>query len=126
MKRAWFGGGLMVALLVLAVALYLLPGRVNGEIAQQMRSAAEYAEKEDWENARAVSGGCEERFFRLRKFSAAFADHAPLEQMEALFLQLRIYEKQKNAVSYAAAAVELSVLAEEVAESFSLHWWTFL
>lgn len=126
MKRVWFCGGMMLFLLGLAIALYFEPGKSFKEISSQMLQLSEYAQAEEWEKANALIQQCQQRFSRIRKFSAAFTEHEPLEQMETLLAQLKVYQRQREVLPCATAALELSTLAQEVAESFSLQWWTFL
>ena len=126
MKRIWFCGGMMIALLALSVALYFRPGQRYEALSRQMLQALEYAQTENWAQAGAISQQCRHRFSETKAFCAAFGDHEPLERMEVLFAQLAVYLQQQETLSFTTAALELSILAQEVADSFSLRWWTFL
>ena len=126
MKRIWFCGGMMIALLALSVALYFRPGQYYETLSRQMLQASEYAQVENWAQADTISRQCRQKFSETRAFCAAFSDHEPLERMEVLFAQLAVYLQQQETLSFATAALELSTLAREVSESFSLRWWTFL
>ena len=84
MKRCWFGGGLLVLLLLAGLLTSREMGRFCRELSQDMVRAAEAA-GEDREEAQLLADRVRVRWERRRKFAAVLSDHAPMEEIEENF-----------------------------------------
>lgn len=84
MKRCWFGGGLLLLLLIGG----LLTGREMGgfhlQLSEQMELAAHLTE-EDREAAQAQADQALAQWESRRKFTAVLTDHAPMDQIQENF-----------------------------------------
>ena len=126
MSRLWIGIGILVILLAMGIGLLWGSGMFFEELSQEVEQAGELALSGNWEAAAKKASQSKARWEQWRKFWASFTDHEPVEQMQALFSQLELYEKQKLEVDFAAVCRNLAHTAEAIDESHSLRWWSVL
>ena len=126
MKRMYIGAALLIMALAAGIAVTVAFSRIHLPIAQTLDAAAEAALEEDWVKAAALRSSAEEQWQRHRHFTAALADHEPLEQIDGLFARLRTLEGQQDAVQFAGDCAELSRLAVAMAASQGIAWWDLL
>ena len=84
MKRCWFGGGLLLLLLLAGLLTSREMGRFCRELAEDMGRAAVLTE-EDREEAQILADRVQEKWEKHRKFAAMLTDHAPMEKIEEDF-----------------------------------------
>ena len=58
--------------------------------------------------------------------TAFLADHAPMDEIDALFAQALFYADTGNAEDFASHCTRLSMLVEAVGEAHALSWWNLL
>ncbi len=126
MKRVWFGAGLLLFFLVAGILLTLCFHRIHAPLAQTLEDASHQAVFGDWEQAVALSEEAQSRWESYRNFTAAIADHEPLEEMDGLFDQMELYAKLGWKEQFASLCIQLSQMAAAMDESQQLTWWTLL
>ena len=126
MKRTWLGAGLLLIFLLLGCIVTLSFHRIYTPTAQTLEAASQKALAGQWENACADAKTALARWDQYRNFTAAVADHAPLEEMDALFSQLEIYMALNWQGEFALICAQLSQMAAAMEESQALTWWTML
>ena len=126
MKRLWLGVGILLLFLALGILLTFSFSRIHAPLAQTLEDASRLALSGNWETACAEAKEARSRWERYRNFTAAVADHAPLEEMDALFSQLDIYISLSWQGEFAALCTQLSQMAAAMEESQQLTWWTLL
>lgn len=126
MSRLWIGIGILVILLAMGIGLLWGSWTFFEELSQEVEQAGELALAGNWAAAGEKASQSKARWEQWRKFWSSFTDHEPMEQMEALFSQLELYEKQKLEVDFAAVCRNLAHTAEAIDESHSLKWWSVL
>lgn len=126
MKRMWIGICLLAVILAAGLWLWLGLGGVFGRMSVQLDQAATAASLQNWSAAEKGTQNAQALWERYRTVAAAFSDHEPLEQIDALFGELPIYRDQALFSEYAVVCVHLSRLTEAVEEALSLTWWSFL
>ncbi len=124
MKRLWLGVSLLLLFLVAGIAITISFHRIHAPMAQSLENAAQQALSGQWEEALQSAGDARQRWEKYRHFGAAVADHAPLEEMDALFSQLEVYQALAWQGEFAALCRQLACMAEAMDESQSLAWWT--
>ena len=87
MKRCWFGGGLLIFLLVAGVLLSSFIDKFHRQLGESMAWAAVLAE-EDREEALTIAEQSRRRWEDRRWLTAVLNDHAPMEAIEELFALL--------------------------------------
>ena len=126
MRKLYFGVAMLLLLLILGIWLTVSMNSLHGRIQEDMTRAAEAACREDWPAAREAAGNARELWQKRRRFAAALLDHGPLEETDALFAELEVYDKRGMAADFAAVCALLAQQAEAMGESQQLRWWNFL
>lgn len=126
MNRTLIGVLLLIALPVTGIFSSLGMTRWNGEIAGQLDTAARLALEKDPESASQTLLDAQTRWQELWSANAAFTDHAPLEQIDAGFAQLRIYAQAGEAVAFAAVCAQLAQQIRAIGEAGSASWRNIL
>ena len=109
MKRLWVG---IILLLILLAGTLAVTGAMDRIYAPMV----EALEAGDLETA-------EERYGRWRDLTAAFADHGPMEEMDALFARAEICG---DAQERKALCAELAQRARAMSNAHSPTWWNLL
>lgn len=126
MKRLYIGIAILLFFLISGLFLTCSFGRIHAPLAQTLENASQAAIAGNWENAVCLADSAKTRWETYRNFTAAVADHEPLEEMDTLFSQLEIYEKLRLNVEFAGICTRLSQMAAAMEESQKLTWWTLL
>ena len=126
MRRLWIGFGVLAALLALGAAVSWGMDVVHRPAARQLEQAADAALAGNWQEAQRYADGAQSRWQRYRKFTASVADHTPMDDVEGLYAQLKVYAEEKDAAHFAAICLELARLSDAMADSHSPVWWNFL
>lgn len=122
MKRGWIGSGLLAVLLIISLLVTWCMDRFHQPVAEELERAADYALAEDWENADALVRRARADWDKHWSFSAAFADHEPMEDIDALFAQTEVYRKIRDEAAFAAACAELARQVEAMGEAHGITW----
>lgn len=123
MKR--FITGIVVLSLLLAAGLGVsltLSGCFR-HMERALSEAALAAGENNSGQAAACLASARANWHRWQHFAAAFTDHAPLEEMHTLFVMM---DPPMEQMEFATLCLRLATLAGNLAESYTLHWWTFL
>ena len=107
MKRSRFGAALLVALLLLGFGAQWGIGKCQASVAEDLQKAAETALAEDWEQTGRLIRRAREQWQRCYGFSAALADHDPLEQIDAAFAALAVWQAVEEPAAMAAGCRDL-------------------
>ena len=126
MKRGWIGLGLLLLLLAGGLLVTWQMDRCHSAIARELDAAADSALAGDWDAAGAYAKNAKRDWETGWNFSAAFADHEPMESIDAQFSQLGVYGSTRDAVSFAAACVQLARQVEAMGDAHGLTWWNLL
>lgn len=109
MKRLWVG---IILLLILLAGTLAVTGAMDRIYAPMV----EALEAGDLEKA-------EQRYGRWRQLTAAFADHGPMEEMDALFARAEICGDEQERKALCA---ELAQRAKAMSNAHSPTWWNLL
>ena len=126
MKRFWLGVAILLILLLAGIGSTIFMARFHSDITQDLEKASQAVTAGNWTAALELADQAEARWERGKRAAAAFADHEPLEQMDDVFAQLRLYGRLRLTADYAAACTHLAELARALGESHSLFWWNLL
>lgn len=126
MKRCWFGGALLVLLLIGGLLVTSCMSERHDAVARELEQAAASALTENWEDAGKELEKAHGLWSEKWHFSAAFADHEPMEEIDGMFAQARVYLLRKNPEALAAVCAQLAEMTRAVGESHALNWWNFL
>lgn len=126
MKRGWIGLALLVVLLASGLLTAKKMEEIHGDGAKTLTRAGAYALEDNWAPARELAFQAMKHWQEHREFTAAFADHEPMEDVDCLFAQLPAYARQEDAAHFAAICAELSRRLEAVSNAHSFLWWNVL
>lgn len=125
MKRSWLGGGLLLLLLLGSLLATHFMIRIHEPIARDLITAGEYALAGDWARALPLSRQAEENWEEREVFRACFADHNPMEEVDACFAQLKVYGRMQEETAFAAACAETARKVSAMGEAHKLMWNNF-
>lgn len=126
MKRLWIGVVLLLILLGLGIGITVASAHVQGDIAQKLAQASQAALDEDWDAAKALSSQAKQDWERHRRYTAAIADHEPMEEIDSLFSQMEVYLRMRDRTAFSACCGSLEVLTRAVGEAQAINWWSLL
>ena len=126
MKRLWLGVVLLAAMLVLGILTAIGMTRLHDPISEELSRASQAALDDRWEEADALWHHAEKQWRRSWPLTASVADHEPMENIDALFAELRVYAREKEAEHFAACCANLSMLTEAMGEAHAINWWNLL
>lgn len=111
--------GLLILALLLAAGIWsqCRVSRIQEPIAQAMEDAAALALAGSWEAASQKTSAARKAWQESRVFTAAIADHGPMEDIEGLMAQLPALAAVHDRSAYAAACADLSRRIQAVAEA---------
>lgn len=126
MKRGWIGLGLLAVMLAGGLLVTWHMGQNHQQIANDLKKAGRCALAENWEDAIDLAEDAFDDWEDDWRFSAAFADHEPMETIDALFAQLDTYRIARDSVSFSAICAELARQVEAMGDAHSLNWRNLL
>jgi hypothetical protein len=91
-----------------------------------LRQAAEKALADDLDGAIPLGTAAKKRWEQRWFFTAAIADHGPMDEVDALFAEMEIYAATGEAPHFAACCRELSQRLEAMADAHRFSWWNVL
>lgn len=126
MKRFWIGISILAVLLVSGWLVQRGMDAIHRPIADDLEQAAQAALDEDWETALSLAQRAHARWEKYHHFTAAFADHNPMDDLDGLFAELEIFAQEREMPHFAAVCLHLQQLADAMAESHGINWWNLL
>ena len=126
MKRIWIG---IVLLAVLLAAGFWLSGfmkEAHLPAAQDLQRAGELALEEQWGPAQAFAKRGQDLWKKKWPVTAAIADHEPMDEIDALFAQLKTYGKTRDPEPYSAVCDHLGSLLEALSQGHRCKWWNLM
>lgn len=126
MKRFWFGVCLLAVLLAGCLGVSWGMERLHEPVSRNLEQAAILAQTGDLAGAGELTLQAQADWQKHWHFVAAFADHGPMEEIDALFGALEEYRLGGDHAEFAANCVHLARLTEAMAEAHALNWWNLL
>ena len=126
MNRCLIGICVLAVLLILTLSVTIAMEKIHRPIADLLEQAALAALEEDWKEAKDLSARAYGQWLRHHEFSAAVADHSPMDDIDEQFVQLSVFAAGREAVHFAATCVSVSKLVEAMADAHSMAWWSIL
>ena len=127
MGRHFYLGLLILLVLLLASAAAGYAMSVLHAPAQTLLSeASENALSGNMEKAIALSEDAYAHWRRFYSLTACVADHTPMDEVERLFAEIKIYAQADDAVHFAACCSELACLVSTISDAHLFSWWNLL
>lgn len=122
MKRGWIGGGLLLGLLVLGLLSARYMQRGSAHVQSRIQTAGEKALVGDWTGAREELSQVREAWERYRDRAAFFADHSPMEEIDAQLSALDVYGAARERIAFGALCADLTQQLTALGEAHKLSW----
>ena len=126
MKHFWLGTAILLLLLLSGFLTTMTFSRIHPPLQEILNSAEAAALAGDETKAAFFADTARSRWKKYRSLTAAVADHAPLEEMDAAFSVLETYAQLGWWGEFAALCAQLSQMAGAMAESQAFVWWNLL
>ena len=123
MNRVVIGVALLAALLAASLFSAWQMGNIQQPIADRMEEASRQSLRGE-SAAAETAARAEAAWHSSRVFTAALADHQPMEDIEGLFARLHAYETEDRS-EYAALCAEIARRIRAVAEAQELSLGSF-
>lgn len=123
MKRSWFGFLLLIALLLGCLLVTEKMGTIHEGVESKLLQSAQCAMEGSWHRAEALLEHAETDWQKNAHFRGCFADHNPVEDIDAAFAMLQTVCTGKDAITYAASCRSLARQVAAVGEAHELVWW---
>lgn len=126
MKRSWIGFALLMAMLLGGILVTRKMGRIHDPIGKQLQQAAQCAMDNNWEQAEFLFQQAESSWKKTAHFRGCFADHNPVEEVDAAFAMLQVTCASRDPVAFAGGCRSLARQVAAVGEAHRLVWWNLL
>mgnify|MGYP002551315613 FL=1 len=123
MKRSWIGFVLLLVLLAGGIAATWGMAKCHEPIARDLENAAKMALQGDMAQGEALMLQAREAWGRSRRLGACFADHTPMEEIDALFAEVEVYAAAREETDFAAGCAALSRKVEAMGQAHGASWW---
>lgn len=121
--RELIGFSLLIVLLLLGLFFSWYLGRQHTQLSRDLENCAWLALSGQWENARKKSEEAAQSWQTHWGLRAALGEHTPMEDIDELFAQLKIYAAADEKTDFAQTCAALSKRMEAMGNAGSLHWW---
>ena len=127
MKLRDLAGPLLLLTLLLAGLLgSWQPGRQQEAVARQLEDCQWLALSGQWQQARQGAEEARQQWQQHWKLWAALGDHRPMEEIDALFGQLKARAAAGDREEFAGISAELARRIHTMSQGQRLHWWNVL
>lgn len=126
MNRFRIGVILLLTLLILGLAAQKAMQTIQLPIAGDLERAAECAAAGDWSKAKVLAARAEQNWQAHWRLTAAAADHQPMEDIDSLMAQLRIYGDAESDPDFPALCAELARRIRAMSDAHRLSFANLL
>ena len=126
MKRLFLGIGILLTLFGGGTVICQALEGIHEPIAAYLQQATNAALSENWASAQDLLEHAAVRWEHFRHFIAAFSDHTPMDEVDGLFRELRIYGRLQEMPHFTALCAHIQECIQSFRESHQLSWWNLL
>lgn len=126
MIRSWIGFILLVVLLLGCLFVTKTMVDIHDSLQSRLIQAGQAATDGDWARGRELFRQAEEDWEKDAHFRGCFADHNPVEEIDAAFAMLEIYCAAGDTVAFAGGCRSLARQIAAVGEAHEPVFWNLL
>ena len=126
MRRPYLGIGILLTLLILGSLIWWGMEQIHSDIGQLLTQAQAAAEADQWQKAQSFSQQAQQLWQRHHHFTAAFADHTPMDELDGLFAELLIFSAKQESPHFESTCARLIQATRSMADSHGIQWWNIL
>ena len=123
MKRSWIGFLLLIALLLGSLLVTKRMIDIHEPIESKLLQSAQTAMDGNWQQAEDLFYHAEADWKKKAHFRGCFADHNPVEEVDAAFAMLQVTCAARDPVAFAGGCRSLARQVAAVGEAHELVWW---
>ena len=123
MKRSWIGFILLIALLLGCLLVTKHMVEIHEPIESRLLQSAQTAMNGNWQQAEDLFHHAETDWKKKAHFRGCFADHNPVEEVDAAFAMLQVTCAARDSVAFAGGCRSLARQVAAVGEAHELVWW---
>ena len=125
-KRFYWGTGILALLLILSILGAVCMKSIHHPGEEDLQAAAELALTENVSEAIALAEKARENWNRWRPFTAALADHTPMDETENRFAEMEVFAAAEESVHFSACCLELSNMLKAMYDAHCFTLWNIL
>ena len=122
----WLGILILSVFLILGLFVSVLTDRVCAPIVQTLQQACDLSAAGQQEAAGALAVQACKQWEEHWNQMAVVADHSPMDEIDSLFAQAKMYARMGATQDFSAACARLAKLVKAVSEAHSLTWWNLI
>ena len=126
MNRFRIGVGILVVILAAGWISSWGLSKIQEPITRDLLSAAQYAQQERWDQAETLVQQARDRWSRYWRLGASMTDHEPMEEVDALFAELAVWQGRQKTEEFSVACVRLARVTQGIADGHRFSWWNLL
>lgn len=126
MKRSWIGFILLIGLLLASLWSARMMVRIHESIEGKLQQAAQFSMEGNWVQAVSCFREAEEAWKLREQVRGCFADHNPVEKIDADFELLKVCCAAREPISFSGGCLQLARQVAAVGEAHALIWWNLL
>lgn len=125
MKRSFFGLGLLLCLLALSLTVTWGMDRIHRPVADALTAAEEKAQAGDWQGAVELEGIAKAGWDRWSELRKCFADHTPMEEIDAQFAMLASCIRSDRQEEFPMLAAQTAQMVKAMGDAHGLGLGAF-
>ena len=125
-RRFWYGLGILAVFLALGLWAAWGMENMHRPVTNLLEQASQAASSGNPEKGVALAEQAESIWQQHRSLTAAMVDHAPIEEIDSLFSQVKVYGQSGNEQEFAAYCSRIAKLLEAIGEAHGLNWQNLL
>lgn len=125
-RRMWIGIGILVLFFLLGLYTAHSTQQACYPIGDMLQQACDYAAIGQWDAAAALTLRANKKWDALWNRLALIADHSPMDEIDGLFSQAKMYARTDAVQDFSATCARLSQLVDAIADAHKMTWWNLL
>lgn len=126
MKRFWLGAAILALLLVLGIGAQVWMDALHTPCADTLEQAAQEALQDNWPDALILAQQASTHWEQTKKVISSLADHTPMDEVDMLLAELRIYASTRETPHFAACCTQLAAMMQAIGQAHAFNWWNLL
>lgn len=125
-KRLYFGIALLIGFFLGGIYASGATEQICEPVSADLEQAGQYARVNQLEEAEELLADAKNTWETYWNQVAIVADHAPMDEIDGLFAQAKLYLQMQAREDFAATCSRLSQLISAVSDAHKLTWWNLV
>ena len=126
MKRSWIGFLLLVVLLLGSLQVTKTMADIHEPVENRLLQTAQLAMEGSWYQAEDLFRRAEQDWQKRSRLRGCFADHNPVEEVDAAFAMLQTCCAARDKVAFSGGCRSLARQVAAIGEAHQPVWWNLL